>query len=79
MVLLSNDPEGLDALLDSLNDVQLANAERWEKMRKQGGRDLRKSVAYREAGDLLQKTNPPLAKLASPLDRGATEGPPNTA
>ena len=73
MVLLCNNPEGLDALLDSLNDVQLANIEGWEKMRRQGGRDLRKSVAYREAGDLLQKTNPPLAKLASPLNRGAAE------
>ena len=49
MVLLCNDPQGLDALLDSLKDVQLQNPERLERMKKQGGRDLRKSVAYREA------------------------------
>ena len=55
MVLLCNNPDGLDALLDSLADVQLANAERWERMRRQGGRDLRKSVAYREAQAVLQK------------------------
>ena len=61
MVLLCNNPEGLDALLESLNGVQLANVEGWEKMRKQGGRDLRKSVAYREAHELLSKTTPPTA------------------
>ena len=74
MVLLCGNPEGLDRLLDSLNDIQLVNVEGWEKMRRQGGRDLRKSVAYREAGELLQKTNPPLAMLASqtPPDSTAT-------
>ena len=55
VVLLCNDPQGLDALLDSLGEVQLANVEGWEKMRRQGGRDLRKSVAYRESQDILQK------------------------
>jgi beta-N-acetylhexosaminidase len=75
MVLLCNNPDGLDQLLESLNDVQLGNVEGWDKMRRQGGRDLRKSVAYREAGELLQKTNPPLAVLASPLNRGAEEPP----
>jgi beta-N-acetylhexosaminidase len=55
MVLLCNDPEGLDRLLDSLAEVPLANAERLEPMRRKGGRDLRKSVAYREAQELLQK------------------------
>jgi len=63
MVLLCNNPEGLDALLDSLGEVQLANVGGWEKMRRQGGRDLRRSVAYREAGELLAKTN--LAPLAA--------------
>jgi hypothetical protein len=29
--------------------------ERLERMRKQGGRDLRKSVAYREAQETLQQ------------------------
>ncbi len=53
MVLLCNDPKGLDALLDSLKDVSLGNAGRLDRMRKQGGRDLRKSVAYREAQEAL--------------------------
>jgi beta-N-acetylhexosaminidase len=54
MVLLCNDPKGLDTLLASLADVQLASPERLDRMRKQGGRDLRKSVAYREAQETLQ-------------------------
>jgi len=53
MVLLCNNPEGLDALLESLGEIQLTNVAGWEKMKRQGGRDLRKSVAYREAGELL--------------------------
>jgi len=54
MVLLCNDPEGQDVLLQSLSTVQLQKPERLERMRKQGGRDLRKSVAYREAQEALQ-------------------------
>jgi beta-N-acetylhexosaminidase len=53
MVLLCNDPQGLDALLDALKDIPLARPERLDRMRKQGGRDLRKSVAYREAQEAL--------------------------
>ena len=53
MVLLCNDPAGQSKLLDSLADVQLKNAERLERMRKKGGRDLRKSVAYRDAQESL--------------------------
>ena len=53
MVLLCNDPAGLDRLLESLKDVPLSNLERLERMRKQGGRDLRKSVAYRESQQAL--------------------------
>ena len=53
MVLLCNDPQGLDALLASLEGVSLHNVERLDRMRKQGGRDLRKSVAYREAQETL--------------------------
>ena len=53
MVLLCNDPEGQNVLLESLKDVQPPNAERLERMRKKGGRDLRKSVAYREAQGAL--------------------------
>jgi beta-N-acetylhexosaminidase len=55
MVLLCNDPEGLDGLLDSLNEVVLEKPERLDRMRKKGGRDLRKSVAYRESQEVLQK------------------------
>jgi beta-N-acetylhexosaminidase len=53
MVLLCNDPEGQNKLLESLGDLQLKNPERLERMRKKGGRDLRKSVAYREAQETL--------------------------
>ena len=56
MVLLCNNPEGLDALLESLTEVPLQKPARLEKMLRQGGRDLRKSVAYRNAQELLQKT-----------------------
>jgi len=55
MVLLCNNPKGLDELLESLRDAQLLKPERLERMRKQGGRDLRKSVAYREAQESLLK------------------------
>jgi beta-N-acetylhexosaminidase len=55
MVLLCNDPEGQERLLESLGDAALARPDRLEKMRKKGGRDLRKSVAYREAQETLQK------------------------
>ena len=54
MVLLCNDPKGLDALLESLKEVNLEKPERLDRMRKQGGRNLRKSVAYREAQETLQ-------------------------
>jgi len=53
MVLLCNDPEGQNKLLESLGDVQAHNPERLERMRKKGGRDLRKSVAYCEALEAL--------------------------
>jgi beta-N-acetylhexosaminidase len=55
MVLLCNNPKGLDELLESLKDVPLAHPERLDRMRRQGGRDLRKSVAYREAQETLQQ------------------------
>ena len=54
MVLLCNDPAGQDRLLDSLKDAPPANSARVERMRKKGGRDLRKSVAYRESQALLK-------------------------
>lgn len=53
IVLLCNDPAGLERLLESLRDVPLRNPERLERMKKQGGRDLRKSVAYRESQEAL--------------------------
>src|SRR5438552_18105764 len=49
MVLLCNDPPGQAALLESLGDLPLARPERLERMRKKGGRDLRRSLAYRDA------------------------------
>ena len=50
MVLLCNDPRGQERLLDALADVPLATPDRAQRMRRRGGaRDLRKSVAYREA------------------------------
>ena len=53
MVLLCNDPAGQERLLESLGDAALAHPDRLEKMRRKGGRDLRKSVAYREAQQKL--------------------------
>jgi beta-N-acetylhexosaminidase len=55
MVLLCNDPEGQEKLLESLGEAALARPDRLDKMRRKGGRDLRKSVAYREAHETLQK------------------------
>lgn len=54
MVLLCNDPAGQESLLESLKDVPLKNLERLEAMRRKGGRDLRKSVAYRDAREKLK-------------------------
>jgi beta-N-acetylhexosaminidase len=54
MVLLCNDPAGQELLLESLGDSPLAHPERLERMRKKGGRDLRKSVAYRGAQEKLK-------------------------
>jgi beta-N-acetylhexosaminidase len=54
MVLLCNDPPGQEVLLGSLKDVLPANSDRVERIRKKGGRDLRKSVAYREAQERLK-------------------------
>ncbi|MGH8740698.1 MAG: beta-N-acetylhexosaminidase [Burkholderiales bacterium] len=54
MVLLCNDPAGQDVLLQSLGDRALAHPERLQRLRKKGGRDLRKSVAYRDAQERLR-------------------------
>jgi beta-N-acetylhexosaminidase len=53
MVLLCNDPEGQNKLLESLGGRAMAQPERLDRMRKKGGRDLRKSVAYRDAREAL--------------------------
>ena len=53
MALLCNDPEGQERLLESLGDAPIAHPERAERMRRKGGRDLRKSVAYRDARESL--------------------------
>lgn len=53
MVLLCQNPDGQDKLLDSLASTPVAVPERLERMRHSGGRDLRKSVAYREAIQFL--------------------------
>jgi beta-N-acetylhexosaminidase len=55
MVLLCNDPAGQEVLLESLSGVALEKPERLNRMRRKGGRDLRKSVAYREAQEALQQ------------------------
>ena len=49
MVLLCQDPGGQDLLLESLAAVPLDAPRRVERMLRRGGRDLRKSVAYRDA------------------------------
>lgn len=49
MVLLCQNPVGQEKLLESLASTPVAVPERIERMRRRGGRDLRKSVAYREA------------------------------
>ncbi|MGH8704768.1 MAG: beta-N-acetylhexosaminidase, partial [Burkholderiales bacterium] len=55
MVLLCQDPEGQEKLLESLGPAALAAPERAERMRHKGGRDLRRSVAYRGALEELAK------------------------
>jgi beta-N-acetylhexosaminidase len=53
-VLLCQNPAGQDELLESLVDAPLAAPARVERMRRKGGRDYRKSVAYREAQAALK-------------------------
>ena len=53
LVLLCGDPEGQDRLLDALGKTPPADAGRLERMRRRSGRDFRKSVAYREALQVL--------------------------
>jgi len=53
MVLLCNDPEGQERLLRSLEASAPVPPERLARMRHRGGRDLRRSVAFREAQGAL--------------------------
>jgi beta-N-acetylhexosaminidase len=53
-VLLCQKPAEQDLLLESLASIAVSFPERIEKMRRRGGRDYRKSVAYREALQSLQ-------------------------
>ena len=55
MVLLCQNPAGQDRLLESLASIPVSLPGRIENMRHRGGRDLRKSVAYREALLLLEQ------------------------
>jgi beta-N-acetylhexosaminidase len=48
-VLLCQQPAAQDELLESLVDTPLVARARVERMRRKGGRDYRRSVAYREA------------------------------
>jgi beta-N-acetylhexosaminidase len=52
-VLLCQQPKEQEQLLESLASVAVAVPERVERMRRRGGRDYRKSVAYREALAML--------------------------
>ena len=53
MVLLCQNPQAQEKLLESLGKTALATPQRAERMRHTGGRDLRKSIAYREAQSTL--------------------------
>ena len=59
MVLLCQNPAAQDQLLGSMGKIELAAPEKAERMRHSGGRDLRKSIAYREALLLLEKLPQP--------------------
>jgi beta-N-acetylhexosaminidase len=55
MVLICNDPQAADRLLEALQGRPPVAAQRLERMRRRGSaRDLRKSVAYREAQEALE-------------------------
>jgi len=55
MVLLCQDPAGQDALLEALGALPLAQPDRAQQLWSRHGRDLRKSVAYREAAAALKE------------------------
>jgi len=53
-VLLCQKPQEQERLLESLASVSVSFPERIERMRRRGGRDFRKSVAYREALEAMK-------------------------
>jgi beta-N-acetylhexosaminidase len=53
-VLLCQKPKEQELLLESLASTAVSVPERIEKMRRRGGRDMRKSVAYREALETMR-------------------------
>ena len=53
-VLLCQNPQEQERLLESLASTPVSFPERVERMRRRGGRDFRKSVAYREALEAIQ-------------------------
>ena len=63
MVLLCNDPAGQGTLLEALGERALGQPMRLSRMLRQGGRDLRRSVAYREA---LERLRAALERLRAP-------------
>ena len=54
-VLLCQQPKDQEILLEALATTPVAVPARVERMRRKGGRDFRKSVAYREALEMLEK------------------------
>jgi beta-N-acetylhexosaminidase len=54
-VLLCQKPKEQELLLESLASTAVSFPQRIEKMRRRGGRDFRKSVAYREALEALRQ------------------------
>ncbi len=54
-VLLCQKPKEQEILLESLASTSVSSPERIERMRRRGGRDFRKSVAYREALEALRE------------------------
>jgi hypothetical protein len=54
-VLLCQKPKEQEELLEALAATPVAAPGRVERMRRKGGRDFRKSVAYREALETLKQ------------------------
>ncbi|MCX7961174.1 MAG: beta-N-acetylhexosaminidase [Burkholderiales bacterium] len=55
MVLLCRDPSAQDGLLAALGELPMAHPRRAERMRRKGGADRRRRIAYREALAALER------------------------